>query len=284
MGRRIAFQGEPGANSDLACRSMYPEMEPLPCPTFEDAFAAVESGSPSSAMIPIENSIAGRVADIHHLLPHSQLQSWASASSRSTSSSWRCGGHPRRDPRSVHSHIHALGQCRRIIRSTAGRGGRRRHRGRRPRGRRAGRRHRGRAGAPNGRRAVRARHPGRGRGGRAPQHDPFRGAVDPPARPGRQRADGHLVRVPGAQRRRRRSTRPWAASRPTASTSPSSRATSSAAPSSRRSSTPRSRAIRRPVVALGPGGAEYFSVELRFLGTYPAEPVPRRDRRAPREP
>ena len=70
---RIAFQGEPGANSDTACRNVYPEMEPLPCPTFEDAFNAVETGKADLAMIPIENTIAGRVADIHHLLPESRL-------------------------------------------------------------------------------------------------------------------------------------------------------------------------------------------------------------------
>ena len=70
---RISFQGEPGANSDTACRNMFPGMEPLPCPTFEDAFNAVETGKADLAMIPIENTIAGRVADIHHLLPESKL-------------------------------------------------------------------------------------------------------------------------------------------------------------------------------------------------------------------
>jgi prephenate dehydratase len=70
---RISFQGEPGANSDTACRDMFPDMEPLPCPTFEDAFNAVETGKADLAMIPIENTIAGRVADIHHLLPESRL-------------------------------------------------------------------------------------------------------------------------------------------------------------------------------------------------------------------
>ncbi len=70
---KIAFQGEPGANSDTACRNVHPSMEPLPCPTFEDAFNAVESGKADLAMIPIENTIAGRVADIHYLLPESKL-------------------------------------------------------------------------------------------------------------------------------------------------------------------------------------------------------------------
>src|SRR3546814_2447357 len=70
---RIAFQGDFGANSDMACRDMFPTMEPLPCPTFEDAFTALESGEADLAMIPIENTIAGRVADIHYLLPESRL-------------------------------------------------------------------------------------------------------------------------------------------------------------------------------------------------------------------
>ena len=65
----IAFQGAAGAYSDLACRSAYPAMTTLPCQTFEDAFAAVARGRAQLAMIPIENSVAGRVADIHHLLP-----------------------------------------------------------------------------------------------------------------------------------------------------------------------------------------------------------------------
>src|SRR5262245_36961210 len=71
--RRIVFQGEPGANSDIACREAYPAYESVPCPTFEDAFGAVAAGQAELAMIPIENSVAGRVADIHHLMPTSGL-------------------------------------------------------------------------------------------------------------------------------------------------------------------------------------------------------------------
>ena len=71
---RIAFQGQPGAYSDLACRNAYPGMETLPCASFEDAFAAVKDGRAKLAMIPIENSVAGRVADVHHLMPHSKLK------------------------------------------------------------------------------------------------------------------------------------------------------------------------------------------------------------------
>ncbi len=70
---RIAFQGELGAYSHQACREVYPDMEPLPCPTFEDAVAAVKTGAAGLAMLPVENSLYGRVADIHRLLPESGL-------------------------------------------------------------------------------------------------------------------------------------------------------------------------------------------------------------------
>ncbi|MGH3362381.1 MAG: prephenate dehydratase domain-containing protein, partial [Nocardioides sp.] len=71
--RRIAYQGEPGANSHLVCRRHHPDHEAVACASFEDVFAAVESGEADLAMIPIDNSIAGRVADIHHFLPDSDL-------------------------------------------------------------------------------------------------------------------------------------------------------------------------------------------------------------------
>jgi prephenate dehydratase len=115
--RKIAFQGEPGANSHIACDQAYRGYEPLPCPTFEDAFAAVRNGRAELAMIPIDNSVAGRVADIHHLMPSSglsivgewflpvqhQLMAPKSATLRTI--------------RAVESHVHALGQCRNIIRA-----------------------------------------------------------------------------------------------------------------------------------------------------------------------
>ena len=71
--RRISYQGEPGANSHLACREVFPDYEPVACPTCEDSLAAVTSGDCAFPMIPIENSVAGRVADIHHLLPDAGL-------------------------------------------------------------------------------------------------------------------------------------------------------------------------------------------------------------------
>ena len=113
---RIAFQGEPGANSDTACRNMYPDMVPLPCPTFEDAFNAVERGKADLAMIPIENTIAGRVADIHYLLPESRLHIIAEYFLPIHFQLMVLKGVSRSEIKSVHSHIHALGQCRKYIR------------------------------------------------------------------------------------------------------------------------------------------------------------------------
>lgn len=72
-GDRIAFQGESGAFSHQACMDVFPDMEPFPCPTFEEAIAAVRNGDARLAMLPVENSLYGRVADIHHLLPDSGL-------------------------------------------------------------------------------------------------------------------------------------------------------------------------------------------------------------------
>ena len=118
----IAFQGEHGANSDMACRDMYPRMEPLPCATFEDAFAALRSGEADLAMIPIENTVAGRVADIHQLLPDSGLHIIAEYFLPIRFHLLALPGVALADIESVHSHIHALGQCREIIRANGWRG------------------------------------------------------------------------------------------------------------------------------------------------------------------
>ena len=114
--QRIAFQGEYGANSDMACRDMYPDLRPLPCRTFEDAFNAVSEGDADLAMIPIENTIAGRVADIHHLLPESNLSIVGEYFMPIHFQVMVKPGARLDDVRTVHSHIHALGQCRRVIR------------------------------------------------------------------------------------------------------------------------------------------------------------------------
>lgn len=113
---KIAFQGEPGANSHIAIVEAYPDAEPLPCPTFEDALAAIASGEADLGMIPIENSVAGRVADIHHLLPNSGLfivGEWFLPIHHQLMAP---RGAKLGDIKTVESHVHALGQCRRIIR------------------------------------------------------------------------------------------------------------------------------------------------------------------------
>jgi prephenate dehydratase len=114
--KRIAFQGEPGANSHIACNQAYPSHEPLPCPTFEDAFAAVRGGRAKLAMIPIDNSIAGRVADIHHLMPRSGLHIVGDWFLPVQHQLMAPRGATLKTIRTVESHVHALGQCRRIIR------------------------------------------------------------------------------------------------------------------------------------------------------------------------
>jgi prephenate dehydratase len=112
----IAYQGEPGANSHIACAENYPDMTPLPCPTFEDAFAAIADGTAELGMIPIENSLAGRVADIHNLLPASGLHIVGETFLPIHFQLLAIKGARREDLREVHSHVHALGQCRNIIR------------------------------------------------------------------------------------------------------------------------------------------------------------------------
>ncbi|MGV1906649.1 prephenate dehydratase [Agrobacterium cavarae] len=114
---RIAFQGDYGANSDMASRDVFPDMDPLPCPTFEDAFNALENGDADLAMIPIENTLAGRVADIHHLLPESRLHIIGEYFMPIRFQLMVLPGVEKDEIKTVHSHIHALGQCRKIIRS-----------------------------------------------------------------------------------------------------------------------------------------------------------------------
>jgi len=114
--KKIVFQGEPGANSHIACHEAYPDHEAVPCPTFEDAFAAVAGGEAELGMIPIENSVAGRVADIHHLMPTSGLHIVAEFFLPVRHQLMAPRGARLEDIRSVESHVMALGQCRRIIR------------------------------------------------------------------------------------------------------------------------------------------------------------------------
>lgn len=113
---RISFQGEPGANSHIAAREAFPGFEPLPCASFEDAFAAVSEGQARYAMIPVENSVAGRVADVHHLIPESGLYI---VGERFVPIRHQLLGVPgaRIDVLThVRSHPQALGQCRKALR------------------------------------------------------------------------------------------------------------------------------------------------------------------------
>ncbi|MGY8663256.1 prephenate dehydratase [Bradyrhizobium sp. UFLA05-109] len=113
---KIAFQGEPGANSHIAIDEAFPNAEPMPCATFEDALSAISSGEADLGMIPIENSVAGRVADIHHLLPASGLFIIGEWFLPIQHQLMAVKGTKLSDIKSVESHVHALGQCRRIIR------------------------------------------------------------------------------------------------------------------------------------------------------------------------
>jgi prephenate dehydratase len=114
--KKVAFQGEPGANSHLAIREVYPNAEAIPCATFEDAFAAISLGDADLGMIPIENSVAGRVADIHHLMPESGLHIIAEHFMPVRHQLLAVKGATRADIKTVESHVHALGQCRKVIR------------------------------------------------------------------------------------------------------------------------------------------------------------------------
>ncbi len=115
--RTIAFQGAFGAYSDLACRRVFPEMATLPCAQFEDAFAAVREGRARLAMIPIENSVAGRVADIHHLMPDSGLHIIGEHFEPVNHHLLALPGASLAQIRTVRSHVHALSQCRKLIRA-----------------------------------------------------------------------------------------------------------------------------------------------------------------------
>lgn len=113
----IAFQGLPGAYSDMACRAVFPGTPTLPCPSFEDAFLAVAEGKAGLAMIPIENSSAGRVADIHHLLPESNLHIVGEHFQNVEHCLLAPKGATMDGITTVHSHVQALSQCRRFLRS-----------------------------------------------------------------------------------------------------------------------------------------------------------------------
>ena len=117
MKHKIAYQGEPGANSHIACLEVHPDYEPMPCRTFEDAFQAVKEGQAKLAMIPIDNSVAGRVADIHHLMPASNLSIIGEHFLPIHFQLLGLPGASLSDLKIVRSHVHALGQCRKMIKA-----------------------------------------------------------------------------------------------------------------------------------------------------------------------
>jgi Prephenate dehydratase len=209
--RRIAFQGELGAYSHQACREAFPEMEPFPCTSFEEAIAAVRGGEAKLAMLPVENSLYGRVADIHHLLPESGLYIIGEHFVPIRLQLLGVPGARLDDVREAQSHTVALGQCRRFLKDhaikpvigadTAGsaQSGRRARRDR-PRCHRL---------APR-RRDLRAGDAGRGRRGRLPQHHPLPGD-EPPEDRGRPRRahGGHDPSCSMSATCRLRSTRRW---------------------------------------------------------------------------
>ena len=113
----IAFQGKPGAYSHLACRNRYPDMETKACESFEDVFQTVERGAARLAMLPIENSLAGRVADVHHLMPASRLHIVSEHFQRVNHRLLGIPGATSAGLTTVHSHLQALSQCRRALRN-----------------------------------------------------------------------------------------------------------------------------------------------------------------------
>lgn len=112
MAKIISFQGEPGAYSHQACAEKFPDMEALPCPSFESAVAAVKDGRAELAMLPVENSTYGRVADIHHLLPDTGLHIIGEHFVRVHINLLGVPGAAIGDVTKAMSHIVLLGQCR----------------------------------------------------------------------------------------------------------------------------------------------------------------------------
>lgn len=113
----IAYQGERGSNSDMMCREHFPDYDPCAFSAFEAAFEAARSGKCALAMIPLENSIAGRVADVHHLLPRSGLKIIGERYMRIRFDLMVNPGVKIEDLKIVSSHMMALAQCRNLFRT-----------------------------------------------------------------------------------------------------------------------------------------------------------------------
>jgi prephenate dehydratase len=116
MPLKIAFQGEPGAFSHAAAHALFPKGEPVPCVTFEDTLQAVKSGAADFGVVPVENSLYGRITDIYHLLPESGLFIIGEHFLRIEMNLLGLPGATLKDIKSVQSLSVALGQCRKFIR------------------------------------------------------------------------------------------------------------------------------------------------------------------------
>ncbi len=112
---KIAFQGEKGAYSHLACLEVFPRAEVKGCSTFEEAFQLARDNSEYKIIIPIENSLAGRVADIHYLIPKYKLQIHSEHFQKVSHNLLGIQGAKIKDIKTVRSHSQAIGQCRKII-------------------------------------------------------------------------------------------------------------------------------------------------------------------------
>jgi prephenate dehydratase len=112
---KVAFQGEKGAYSHLACLEIFPQVEAVPCSTFEEAFQLAKDESDYKIVIPIENSLAGRVADIHYLIPKYNLQIHSEHFQKVTHNLLGIKGSTVKDIKTVRSHSQAIGQCSNII-------------------------------------------------------------------------------------------------------------------------------------------------------------------------
>lgn len=112
---KIGFQGAKGANSEIAINEVYPNMEAVACDTFQDVFNALDNGAVELAMIPIENTLAGRVADIHHILPQSETFIIGEHFLPIRFDLMVLQGVKIEEIETVYSHVHGLGQCRNII-------------------------------------------------------------------------------------------------------------------------------------------------------------------------
>ena len=112
---KVAFQGEQGAYSHLACLEVFPNAEAVACSTFEEAFELAKDNSKYKIVIPIENSLAGRVADIHYLIPKYKLQIHAEHFQKVTHNLLGVRGSKIQDIKTVRSHSQAIGQCSKII-------------------------------------------------------------------------------------------------------------------------------------------------------------------------